>query len=209
MREAVERIGRSYSRLPSHPYEQQMLVVEVDLTGLRASKKAELSTKGYFSGERNAMGRQLVRASTPDYGEVIFSKLYPGNTTSCEVLKQTLGEVERVIESSSEKRQKTLVHLDGGFGTDENIEWLCLRGYQFVVKGYGGGRANKLARCSVSDLKAGSRGQPQGSCWASCPLSRSPPLLPPDQDRPEEMERREGQALYGLPRKHFRRSHGR
>jgi hypothetical protein len=47
-----------------------MLILEVDLTGLRALKKAERSTKGYFSGERNATGRQLVEASAPQYGEV-------------------------------------------------------------------------------------------------------------------------------------------
>ena len=114
--------------------------MEVDLTGLRASKRAELSTKGYFSGERGATGRQLVRASSPNYGEIIFSKLYPGNTNSCEVLKETITEVERVLGSSRYKRQRTLVRLDGGFGTDENIEWLCSCGYQFVLKGYGGGR---------------------------------------------------------------------
>ncbi|MBA2533644.1 MAG: transposase, partial [Rubrobacter sp.] len=44
-----------------------------------------------------------------------------------------------------------LVRLDGGFGTDENIEWLCSSGYQFVVKGYGGGRAGKLARNVAED----------------------------------------------------------
>ena len=78
LREAVEAIGGRYSRLPSHPYEQQMLILEVDLTGLRASKRAELSTKGYFSGSPNATGRQLVRAICPDYGEVIFCKLHRG-----------------------------------------------------------------------------------------------------------------------------------
>ncbi len=151
LREAAERIARSRSRLPQHPYEREMLVVEVDLTGLRASKKAELSTKGYFSGERNATGRQLVRASTPNYGEVIFSKLYSGNTNSCEVLKETMGEVERILGSSPQKRPRTLVRLDGGFGTDENVEWLSSCGYQFVVKGYGGSRAKKLARNVAED----------------------------------------------------------
>src|SRR5215210_9098349 len=77
LRQAVEEIGGRYSRLPYHPYEREMLILEVDLTGMRASKKAELSTKGYFSGERNATGRQLVRASAPQYGEVPFCKLHP------------------------------------------------------------------------------------------------------------------------------------
>jgi len=147
LREAVEAIGGRYSGLPSHPYEREMLILEVDLTGLRASKKAERSTKGYFSGERNATGRQLVRASAPQYGEVPFCKLHPGNTTSSEVLRRgTIDELERVLGNSPQRRKRTLIRLDGGFGTDENIVWLCSLGYHFVAKGYGGGRAKKLAR---------------------------------------------------------------
>src|ERR687890_2907534 len=115
LRQAVESIGRRHSRLPYHPYDQQMLVVEVDLTGLRASKKAELSTKGYFSGERNATGRQLLRVSVPQYKEILFEKLYAGNTTSCEVLKESIRELERILSLAEErqKRRRTLVRLDG------------------------------------------------------------------------------------------------
>ncbi len=54
-------------------------------------------------------------------------------------------EVERFLGLDEGKRERTLVRLDGGFGTDENIDRLCRRGYQFVVKGYGGTRAGKLA----------------------------------------------------------------
>jgi hypothetical protein len=150
LREAVKSIYRKNSSIFSHDFEREMLLLEVDLTGLRASRKAEGSTKGYFSGERNARGRQLVRVSTPNYGEVIFEKLYPGNTTSCEVLKATFAEVERFLELGREERKRTLVRIDGGFGTDENLNWLCWRGYQFIAKGYGGARAKKLAK-SVPD----------------------------------------------------------
>lgn len=142
LRRAVESIHWRHSRLSSHDYHKgEMLVLEVDLTGLRASRRAEHSTKGYFSGERNATGRQLVRVSTPNYGEVLFEKLYAGNTNSCEVLKETLGEVERILGlgEEREKRGRVLVRLDGGFGTDHNLNWLIWRGYHFVCKGYGGG----------------------------------------------------------------------
>lgn len=146
LREAIEAIQRSHSPLFSHHYfEGEMLILEVDLTGLRASKRAEGSTKGYFSGSRNATGRQLVRVSTPNYDEIVFEKLYPGNTTSCEVLKQTLAEVERILGLDGAQRRRTLVRLDGGFGTDANLNWLIWRGYEFVAKGYGGTRAKKLA----------------------------------------------------------------
>ena len=145
LREAIETIWRRHSALFSHDFEAEILLVEVDLTGLKASKRAELSTKGYFSGERNATGRQLVRVSAPQYGEILFEKLYPGNTNSCEVLKETLKEVERFLEFEERERRRTLVRLDGGFGTDHNLNWLCWRGYQFIAKGYGGTRAGKLA----------------------------------------------------------------
>jgi hypothetical protein len=153
LREAVEAIGRRYSAVFSHDFEEQMLTLEVDLTGLRASRRAEGSTKGYFSGERNATGRQLVRVSAPQYKEVLFEKLYAGNTTSCEVLKGTMKEIERILELHQElnKRRRILVRLDGGFGTDANLNWLMWRGYEFIAKGYGGKRAKKLASSVAED----------------------------------------------------------
>lgn len=128
LREAVEAIQRRNSPIFSHPFEEEMLLLEVDLTGLRASKQAEGSTKGYFSGSRNATGRQLLRVSTPRYGEILFEKLYAGNTNSCEVLKDTLKEVERFLGLDEGKRKRTLIRIDGGFGTDENLNWLIGRG---------------------------------------------------------------------------------
>ncbi len=145
LREAIEAIQREHCAVFSHDFEAGMLILEVDLTGLRASRRAEGSTKGYFSGERNTTGRQLVRVSTPQYGEVLFEKLYPGNTNSCEVLKQTLTQVERFLELKERERKRTLIRIDGGFGTDDNLNWLCWRGYEFIAKGYGGTRAKKLA----------------------------------------------------------------
>lgn len=161
LREAVESIHRTNSPIFSHDFGREMLVLEVDLTGLRASEGAEGSTKGYFSGSRNATGRQLVRVSAPRYGEVLFEKLYPGNTTSCEVLKETMKEVERVLGSDRAARTRTLVRLDGGFGTDENLNWLLWRGYQFVAKGYGGRRSSKLAR-SVPEEDGWQEGPTEG-----------------------------------------------
>jgi hypothetical protein len=129
LREAVEAIYRRSSSIFSHDFRREMLLLEVDLTGLPRARRG--STKGYFSGERTATGRQLARVGAPQYGEIPFQKLYLGKTnSSCEVLKETLGEVERVLdlEQEPQKREKTLVRLDGGFGTDANLNWLIWRG---------------------------------------------------------------------------------
>jgi hypothetical protein len=102
--------------------------------------------------------------SAPLYAELIFEKLYAGNTTSCEVLNQTIGEVERLLGLDEGKRRRTLIRLDGGFGTDENLNWLFWRGYEFIAKGYGGRRANKLARSVPEEgwLEGPTKGQDLG-----------------------------------------------
>ena len=56
---AVETIHRQQGQVFSHDYDRELLILEVDLTGLTASKDAEGSTKGYFPGRRNRRGRQL------------------------------------------------------------------------------------------------------------------------------------------------------
>ena len=58
-----------------------------------------------------------MRLTASQYREVLFEKLYPGNTASREVLKETLSEVERILELDEVKRKRTLIRLDGGFGT--------------------------------------------------------------------------------------------
>lgn len=151
LRQAVEAIQRQQGQVFAHDYEKERLILEVDLTGLLASKNAEGSTKGYFPGKRNRRGRQLVRVSAPQYGEVLFEKLYPGNTSSKEVLKETLTEIERILGLDRERRRRTLIRLDGGFGTDANLNWLCWQSYQFIAKGYSGTRAQKVAASVPED----------------------------------------------------------
>jgi hypothetical protein len=102
----------------------------VDLTGLTASARAEGSEKGYFPNKRNKRGRQLARVIAPQYEEILYEKLYAGKTNSSEVLKETIKEVERILAllaEEPEKRKRTLIRIDGGFGTDENLNWLVAR----------------------------------------------------------------------------------
>ena len=189
LRGALEAIGGRHSRLPSHPYEREMLLLEVDLTGLRASKRAQARPRA------TSLGRRTPRVAA---GEGERPALRGGpllqapsrKHRSCGVLKGTINELERVLKSAPQKRARTLVRLDGGFGTDENLGWLCLRGYEFVAKGYHGGRAKKLAK-SVAE-----NGLARGAHARAAPGDRSPrrgaPLLAPEQDGREEVDRREG-----------------
>jgi Transposase DDE domain group 1 len=44
------------------------------------------------------------------------------------------------------QRRRTVLRLDGGFGTDANLNWALWHGYQVLAKGYRGKRAKACAR---------------------------------------------------------------
>lgn len=126
--------------------EGRIETIDIDLSGMPASKKAECSTKGYFAGEKNIHGRQLSRIVFPKTQEIISESLYPGNKTSCKAFKPMVEKMERIL-NLTDKSQRGLIRLrlDAGFGTDENINYALCRGYHLLVKMYSGKRAKKLA----------------------------------------------------------------
>jgi len=146
MREANEAILHWLGQAHRHDFSRSLLRVDIDLSGLPASKRAEGSRKGYFSGRRNSYGRQLVRIGATDYREVVASLLYPGTQTSLASLQPAVLTLERVLYLDLLRRQRTLIRLDGGFGSDDNLAWLLNRSYQLIAKGYSGKRAAAYAR---------------------------------------------------------------
>jgi hypothetical protein len=61
-------------------------------------------------------------------------------------LPPLIRELERVLPLSRAERQRTLLRMDAGFGTDDNITWLLPHDYQLLVKGFSGKRAAAYAR---------------------------------------------------------------
>jgi len=121
--------------------------IDMDLSGMPASKKAEGSEKGYFSGKRNTYGRQLARILVPDTQEIVAECLYPGNVTSCMVFKEMVGKMEHQLSlDTKDKRRLIRLRLDGGFGTDENINYALWRGYHLLAKVFSWKRAKALAK---------------------------------------------------------------
>jgi len=126
--------------------EGRIETIDMDLSGMPASKKAECSTKGYFAGEKNIHGRQLARIVFAKTQEIISESLYPGNKTSCKAFKPTVEKMERILGLTDISHRKLIrFRLDAGFGTDENINYALWRGYHLLVKMYSGKRAKKLA----------------------------------------------------------------
>ena len=65
---------------------------------------------------------------------------------SAPALPPLIRELERVLPLSRAERQRTLLRMDAGFGTDDNITWLLPHDYHLLVKGFSGKRAAAYAR---------------------------------------------------------------
>jgi len=93
------------------------------------------------------------------YHETVWSGLYPGNRHSTHCLRPAVLAVENAFEFTPRERRRVAWRLDGGFGSDENLNWLLARDYQVLAKGCSNRRAEALARC-VRRWDAA-----PGNCW--------------------------------------------
>lgn len=147
---AVESIFRTHSAAYRHRYQQQYQLLDVDLSGLPCGPKAALATKGYFPKQRNRRGRQLGRVLASHYGEIVVDQLFEGRTCLVKALEPLLQAAEQVLNLEQDKRERTIVRLDSGGGSIDDINWLLKRGYQVHTKDYSRARARKLGK-SVSE----------------------------------------------------------
>lgn len=146
LRQGSQDLFRQHSQTMQHDYDRHWLMLDLDLTGLQASRHAEGSRKGYLSGKRNQYGRQVVRGSIPTYHETVWSQLYPGNQSGTPTLKPSVKAIQTFLGLTRDQRQRTIVRGDAGLGTDENINWLLWSQYHVLMKGYRGTRTVSLAK---------------------------------------------------------------
>jgi hypothetical protein len=66
LRTAIARIYIREGRALHHPVAQELLFLDIDLTGLPAGRHAEASTKGYFSGEKTVMDANWPASVPPN-----------------------------------------------------------------------------------------------------------------------------------------------
>jgi len=152
--------------------EGRVETIDMDLSGMPASKRAEGSQKGYFAGKRNIYGRQLARILVPRTQEIVAESLHPGNMKSCVIFKSMVERMEQRLSLSTRAQRKVIrLRLDGGFGTDENINYALWRGYHLLAKVYSWKRARALARSVPKwvDISPGPDNRPRQAGWVSQP----------------------------------------
>lgn len=152
-RAVSDQLFRRYSQTLPHAKEPERFILEMDLFGCPTGASSENAVKGYFPRKRTRCGHQLARVTNPQDNEILGHWLFPGNIKGFQVFKQTVKQVEFLLGLEDCTRPHLLWRLDGGFGTDENINWALWRNYQLLVKGFSGKRAAKLAT-TVKEWKA-------------------------------------------------------
>ncbi len=150
---ALGEVFRRYSRTRKHDLIQEVLVLDVDLSPLPASRQAEGSTRGSMGRCRSKTGRKLVRVRAAQYQETVWETVVPGRTAeSLTVLQEAITQVERLLglegedEPAQARRGQVELRLDSGWGSTPIIEWLLARGYQVTGKFKSSSRVRKLVR---------------------------------------------------------------
>lgn len=145
MQSAVDMIFRSHSQTVRHDYGNSWLVVEVDMTGHPCGRKAEFASKGYFAKQRNRRGRQEGYVVASQYGEIVVKRVYDGTTQLNTAFQPLMQAAQQTLQSTPEQRERTIVRVDSGAGSVEDVNWALTQGYQFHGKDYSGRRAENLA----------------------------------------------------------------
>ena len=146
MEQAMDVIYRQHSQGYRHDYRSSLQVLDVDMSGLPCGKKAAFATKGYFAKQRNRRGRQLGRVLASHYDEIVVDRLFEGRTQLTKALQPLMQAAERTLHLDKAKRARTIVRVDSGGGSLDDVNWLLARGYQIHAKDYSGRHARSLAR---------------------------------------------------------------
>ena len=145
MHQAMAAIFRRHSQTYRHDYQLNWQVLDTDMTGRPCGRKAKFAGKGYFAKQRNRRGRQEGYVVGTWYEEIVVERLFDGKTQLNKALRPLIEAAEQVLELDERKRQRTILRIDSGGGSVEDINWLLRRGYQVHGKDYSGVRAKTLA----------------------------------------------------------------
>jgi hypothetical protein len=146
MEEALDEIYQQYSQSYQHDFQQEYLILDVDLSGMPCGPTAAFASKGYFAKQRNRRGRQLGRVLASQYDEVVVDRLFEGTVQLNRALIPLMQAAERTLGLDEAKRRRTIVRVDAGGGSVEDVNWLLARGYQVIIKDYSTQRAKRLAQ---------------------------------------------------------------
>ena len=142
---AVDIIFRKHSQAYCHEYQASFQLLDVDMTGDPCGRKCEFATKGYFAHHPNRRGRQLGRVLASPSREIVVDRLFDGKTQLARAFIPMMQASEQTLQLEAEQRAHTILRVDAGGGTVDDINWALSRGYHYHGKDYVANRCHNLA----------------------------------------------------------------
>lgn len=167
MMQALNDIFQRRSLACRHDFRARMLLLDIDLTGLPCGKKCEDATKGYHGEVGIRWGRQMGRVIAAHYEEVVIDRLYPGNLHLTKVVRPIVEDLEKALALDEEKRKQTIIRMDAGGGSLDEVNWLLERGYQIHGKDISATRAESFVQ-TVTHWVADPHHPQRQMGWAEC-----------------------------------------
>jgi hypothetical protein len=144
MHQAMMVIYRRHSLGYRHNYKQQWQLLDADLTGRPCGRKATLAQKRYFARQRNRRGRQAGYLVATYYDEIVVERVYEGKMQLSLALPGLVEAAEQTLELDEARRQRTILRVDAGGGSVDDVNWVLQRGYHFHGKDYSANRVKTL-----------------------------------------------------------------
>ena len=172
MEEAMDMSYRQHSQGFEHDYQSRLQVLDVDMSGLPCGPKAAFATKGYVAKQRNRRGRQVGRVRACLDGEIVVDRLFDGKTQLTRARPPLMLAAEATLPLKQDKRRLTIVRVDAGGGSLDEVNWRLSRGYLVHGKDYSGKQAKRLAK-SVTDWYVDPQQPERSFGWVSEPTTAS------------------------------------
>jgi hypothetical protein len=134
MKRAFKALLKAHGRSYCHRYKDKLQLLDVDMTGLPCGRRAEKASKGYFANQPHRYGRQMARVIATHYEEIVSDCVLPGNVQLNKVLRPLMEETELTLDLDCHKRRRTVLRIDAGGGSLNDVNWLLTRGYQIHSK---------------------------------------------------------------------------
>ncbi|MBI3970934.1 MAG: hypothetical protein HY332_06565 [Chloroflexi bacterium] len=166
LRAVVEATFVRYRAARRHTFARDILDLDLDLSPLPASKRAEGSEWGDMGRSRAKTGRKLVRVRGAASQETVWEDGVPGTTAErLEGLTAAVAATERLLGLEGDtpearaKRARTEWRLDSGWGGEAMLNWLLERGHHVTGKFTSSSRVQKLVTAVTAWAAAGNDGR--------------------------------------------------
>lgn len=103
-----------------------------------------MAKKRYFARQRNRRGRQIGYVVATYYEEIVVERVFEGKAQLSLALPGLVEAAQQTLELDEAKRKRTILRVDSGGGSVDDVNWVLAHGYHFHGKDYSANRVKNL-----------------------------------------------------------------